>query len=131
MAASKSTPPTPNTSVSVPVAPTRVGLTESEAVIRLLGSDPWMRWDVWANRAWDAAERAAVLAAESGPTINPDEGLDHRIITLFHAAELAKTFAEMINPIMAVQGFDCQDDFAPDNQPEMTINMVINNEEME
>lgn len=61
-----------------------------------LGVDPWMRFDMWANRSWATVMRAADVAIENGAT--NEENIDHRVMALFHAAQLAKEFAEMVNP---------------------------------
>lgn len=82
----------------------------SNAAVRVLGADPWMRFDLWATRAWESAEAAAALAAANGAPVNPDDDLDHRIVTLFHSAAVAKGFAEMVNPLIAVTDIGCDDD---------------------
>lgn len=83
-------------------------VTESDAsAVRLLGADPWMRFDLWSSRAWDAAEKAATVAAEIGAPMNSNDDLDPRVITLFHAVTTAKDFAAMTNPLFAVSGHEC------------------------
>lgn len=81
----------------------------STTAVRILGADPWMRFDLWATRAWESAEAAAALAAANGAPVNPDDDLDHRIVTLFHSAAVAKGFAEMVNPLLAITDIGCDD----------------------
>lgn len=72
-----------------------------EAVEPLLGSDPWMRFDMWANRAWEASEKAIDTALEIGGSDRPDDSVDDRVVAMFHAAGIAKEFARMVNPLDA------------------------------
>lgn len=76
-------------------------VTEMDTAVWPLGSDPFMRFDVWAARAWEAAQEAVKVAAASDPAVNLDAGIDTRIVTLFHASDLAKEFAAMTNPLFA------------------------------
>lgn len=72
---------------------------EADVVGRLFGLDPWMRFDLWSNRAWEAAESAIKIAKENGDPLA--ESMDSRVITALNAAQLAKEFAEMVNPFAA------------------------------
>lgn len=77
--------------------------SDTEAMAQVLGLDPWMRFDVWATRAWEAADAAVSFAISNGQD-HPEEALDGRVFALFHAAQVAKEFAEMLNPLRAVVG---------------------------
>jgi hypothetical protein len=91
--------------------PSRTRMSEAEIAVNLLGSDPWMRFDLWATRAWEAAERANTLALEaSAPISSEDAVFDPRVGALFHAAEVAKEFASMVNPLMAAIGGEFSDE---------------------
>lgn len=74
---------------------------QSEAM-QILGADAWARFDVWSLRAWEAAQRAADIAADNVNITSSNDDLDHRIVALFHATSVAKEFAEMVNPVSAV-----------------------------
>lgn len=86
-----------------------MSMSESEATLLLLGGDPWIRFDQWAAKAWEAATKAAEIAA-SNSQMSSDDTLDGRVMTLFHASQLAKEFAEMVNPLMAVAGLKPEDE---------------------
>lgn len=75
-------------------------VAETEAVVQVLGMDPWMRFDLWAARAWDSTEGAIGLALGNGDGFG--DSLDGRVMALFHSAQIAKEFAEMVNPLCAV-----------------------------
>lgn len=106
------------------------GMTESAAVMKLLGADPWMRFDLWANRAWEMAERAIEIAVGIGPSVSADDSLDHRVGALFHAAEVAKEFAEILNPLFAISG-DASGGSDMSVQPEMMIDMTCPHEDLD
>lgn len=72
----------------------------TELVAELLGSDPWLRFDLWSGRAWQATE-SAIDIATNGSMVISDDGLDQRVVALFHAAQIAKDFSEMVNPLFA------------------------------
>ena len=75
-------------------------MSDSEdAVVRVLGSDPWLRFDLWAGRAWEATEAAVKAARELDSSA---DSLSPLIITLFNSAQVAKDIAELVNPIDAV-----------------------------
>jgi hypothetical protein len=116
------------TSPSSPTPP--VGLTEAEAAVRLLGSDPWMRFDLWSSRAWDATEKAVQVAAANGPPMSSDDGLDPRIVCLFHAAEVAKEFAELVNPLNAVTDEDYIG-LAGLASPELSVSIIANPDDLD
>jgi hypothetical protein len=100
-------------------------MSEADAVVRILGTDPWMRFDLWSNRAWEAAQGAVAVATANGPTINTDDDLDHRIITLFHAASVAKEFADMVSPIQAASGTKGSSDTSKESLSDITLDMII------
>lgn len=107
-------------------------VSEAEIITRMLGSDPWMRYDMWAARAWEVTEKANALALSSPPPMNSDDAVfDPRIGALFHAAEVAKEFAQMVNPITAVTGVDFGYDIDQDEEPHITVLMVGDPEETE
>lgn len=102
------------------------GMTESEAVVRLLGNDPWMRFDVWASRAWEASERAIAISMEAGAPISSDDSFfDPRVGALFHAASIAKEFAEMVNPVLAVSGIEPSYRRNSSGSEELILDMVV------
>lgn len=107
-----------------PPAPAQSGITEAEAVMRLFGADPWMRFDLWATRAWEASQRAIDMAESNGPPMG-DEGLDSRVMAMFHAAGVAKEFAEMVNPLIAVSGVSPDDDSSTAEQISRAISTII------
>lgn len=73
-----------------------------EAVSQIFGSDPWKRFDLWSERAWEAAQNATVMAATIDEPIGPDGSLDPRIITSFHSAGIARDISVMVNPVTVV-----------------------------
>ena len=79
--------------------------SESPAVMQVLGADPWMRFDLWSNRAWEAAQ-GAITVVTNDPSIN-EHALDDRAITFFHASDCAQNFAAMVNPLFALSGTKC------------------------
>jgi len=87
-----------------------MAMSESEATMVLLGGDPWMRFDLWASRSWDSAVKATEIAISNGPSMSSDDNVDGRAMALFHAAQLAREFAEMVNPLAAVSGLEPEDD---------------------
>lgn len=74
---------------------------DDSPVAQVLGSDPWMRFDIWSGRAWEATDRATSLAIENVNTYGND-AVDGRVMALFHAAQIAKEFSDMVNPLAAV-----------------------------
>ena len=77
---------------------------EEGTASRVIGKDPWMRFDMWASRSWESADTALSLALTSDSLM--DETINGRIVALFHASQIAKEFAEMTNPLMAVSPDD-------------------------
>lgn len=69
---------------------------ESEDEMLPLDVDPWMRFDMWCNRAWEMTQKATEVALEIGPHTNDT---DERVLALFHAAQLSHSFAQMLNPL--------------------------------
>jgi hypothetical protein len=108
---------------SVPSDPStgqRGPLSEAEVVMRMLGTDPWMRFDLWANRAWEVAEKANELALHSAPPISSDDAVfDPRV------------FAEMVNPLVAISGAGFGYDVEPVEEPSVIFTMVAEAEETE
>lgn len=109
---------------TLPITPPATRMPEEDSVMRLLGSDPWARWDIWAGRAWDAIERSIEVQDQIGSPMNADDGLDHRIISLFHASEVAANFADSVNPLIAAAhaGTRRAGKAAVAVQPELEIN---------
>ena len=101
---------------------------DPDPVVVLFGGDPWMRYDLWSTRAWEAAQGAVEMSAAIGAPTGSDESLDPRIITLFHAAEVAKRFAEMVNPISAVSGSSGHGSFDAVTPAEVLIAMISDDE---
>jgi hypothetical protein len=103
----------------------RVPVSEAEVVLRLMSSDPWFRFDMWSARAWEAAEKASALALSSAPPISSDDVVfDPRVAALFHSAEVAKEFAEMVSPIAAVRGAEFGYEEGADEDSEVLIQMI-------
>jgi hypothetical protein len=110
----------------------RESLSEAEAVLRILGTDPWMRFDMWAARAWNTAEQANQLALSTAPPISSDDAVfDPRVAALFHASELAKEFAEMLNPLTAVCGGVVNYETESSEDMGITITTVVESEDTE
>ena len=103
--------------------------SEPETALHILGADPWMRFDLWANRAWEAAGRAADLAMVNGAPVNPDDDLDHRVVTLFHSAAVAKEFAEMTNPLLAVSDVVSSAGPRAAQRADISLDMIMDTEE--
>lgn len=70
-----------------------------DPVAELLGADPWLRFDLWASRSWEAAENAVEAARSSEGAGNEFSVV---VSTLIHAAQVAKDFAGMVNPVLNV-----------------------------
>lgn len=60
-----------------------------------LDVDPWMRFDLWASRAWDVAQKATETAVSNGAHTGDT---DERVLAFFHAAQIAYQFAQMVKP---------------------------------
>jgi hypothetical protein len=95
----------------------------TEAVVQLLGADPWMRFDVWANRAWEAADSAVKVCIASGEPLNDD--MDNRVMALFHAAQIAKEFSEMVNPLYAVANGNRTSTVSSDRQAQAIMALLL------
>lgn len=80
---------------TTPIPPTEE--VETDAVAYVLGKDPWMRFDLWANRAWESTSGALNIVLNGDP-----DSVDGRAMALFHAAQIAKEFSLMVNPLSAV-----------------------------
>lgn len=102
---------------------------EPSVELHVLGTDPWVRFDLWSSRAWDAAERAADLAMVNGPPVNADDDLDHRIVALFHSAAVAKEFAEMTNPLIAVTDVRLEGGSNGTGRSDLPLDMIVDTEE--
>lgn len=83
--------------------------SQANATLRLLGTDPWVRFDMWAGRAWEMAERASEFSIANGAP-SYETGIDPRVAALFHTAEFAKEVAEMVNPLLAVANITDEED---------------------
>ena len=103
--------------------------SDSTVESRVLGADPWVRFDLWSSRAWDAAERASDLAMVNGPPVNADDDLDHRIVALFHATAVAKEFAEMTNPLIAVTDVRFEGGSGKAGRSDLSLDMIVDTEE--
>lgn len=77
-------------------------MANSDPAVSILGSDPWMRFDLWSSRAWEAASEATRIAIESGPPNGSEDVTDGRIMALFYSAQLAREISESVNPMSAV-----------------------------
>lgn len=108
--------------------PTEPEKAETELVAQLLGSDPWMRFDVWANRSWEAAEQAMRLAAD-GQAIITEDAMDGRVLAAFHAAQIAKEFAEMVNPLFAAAHSEHVSLISSDSQARAIMSLVLDDDD--
>lgn len=105
-------------------------VSEAEVLMRMLGTDPWMRYDLWAARAWEAAEKASALALSSGPPMSSDDVVfDPRVAALFHSAEIAKEFSEMVNPLTAIAGSEFGDDMDVTEEREVVFSVEVEPED--
>lgn len=91
-----------------------MSMPEFEDATSLLGVDPWMRFDMWCARSWEMAQKATETVVSLGPHTNDT---DERVLALFHAAQLAKEFAEMLNPLAVVNKSQPQ----KQSEPELVI----------
>ncbi len=73
---------------------------EADVVMPTLGADEFMRFDLWAERSWGAAQAAVEIAIDSGEGAF-EPAMDSRVIALMNAARVAQDFAAMTNPRMA------------------------------
>lgn len=73
---------------------------EADPVMPSLDVDVWMRFDLWSTRAWESAQRAVDTAMASGDSAF-EPAMDSRVIALLNAAQTAKEFAAMTNPLFA------------------------------
>jgi hypothetical protein len=103
-------------------------LEETDLVAQLLGSDPWMRFDLWATRAWEATERAMNTAGDGAGMLS-ENGLDHRVLAMFHAAQIAKEFAEMVNPLFAATQGSRPSSALSDIQAQAIMSMVLDDDD--
>lgn len=107
--------------------PTEVENVETELVAQLLGTDPWMRFDVWSARAWDAAEKAVSIA--EGVSAGSDDGMDGRVLAAFHASQIAKDFAEMVNPLFAATCDSRSSTLPSDAQARAIMSLVMDDDD--
>lgn len=103
-------------------------MSEAEATLYLMGPDPWLRFDTWTSKSWDVVKEAIQIAKEN--EIATDE-VDHRLQALFHAASIAKDFAEMVNPLIAVSQCDVKKMKTDDETVETLIGLVIDSEDLD
>ena len=93
-----------------------VPASEDEAVAEeinlLLGSDPWLRFDVWTSRLWGSVENAMnfAMASDGGP-------MSPVVQASFCAAQFAQEVAEMVNPLSASANDARRSDTAPLSVP--------------
>lgn len=105
-------------------------VSEAAVLLRMLGTDPWMRYDLFAARAWDAAEKATQLALSTGPPISSDDVVfDPRVAALFHAAEVAKELSEAVNPLTAISGAEFGEDLEASQEREVIFEMEVEPED--
>lgn len=99
---------------------------EQEVELPALDVDPWMRFDMWAGRSWEASDQAVKIALER--TTPSDDVVDDRIIALFHAASVAKEFASMTNPFsIGGRGTGYDDDCG--DTPHVIIGVLPDNDD--
>jgi hypothetical protein len=110
------------------VIPVESEKVEAELIAQLLGSDPWMRFDLWANRAWEATELAMSIAADRSSSMSEDS-IDSRILASFHAAQIAKDFAEMVNPLFAAAEGSRSGSLPSAAQAQAILSMVLDDED--
>lgn len=104
----------------------------TETVSRVFGSDVWLRFDMWASRSWKATEQALELSATTpAPVSSDDVVFDPRVAALFHAAETAKEFAEMVNPTILLDPEAGGRDFESGLPGGVTLTMLMENEELD
>lgn len=99
---------------------------DTEPVVQVLGSDPWMRFDVWAQRAWEAADSAIQISREGDPM---SESMDSRVIASLNAAQLAKDFASMVNPLAAVLSSSRSESVPSAGQTQAIMAMLLDDDE--
>lgn len=100
-------------------------LSDAEVVIRILGADPWIRFDMWSARAWQSSQGAIAVTAANGPNINSDENMDSRAVAMFHAANVAKEFADMVNPLTAICSSDVSSYFGAVTPSDLSLDMIV------
>lgn len=101
-----------------------------DAVAKIFGPDPWMRYDLWAARAWDAAEKAVEFSMNHSDAAFEDS-LDSRVATLFHAAAVAKGFADNLNPLLVFPSVASSRAYAESQIAEILANVVLVESETE
>lgn len=99
---------------------------ETELVAQLLGSDPWMRFDLWAGRAWESATHAMNLAEDG---VGSSDEVDGRVLAAFHAAQIAKDFAEMVNPLFAATENSRSGALPTDQQARAIMSLVLDDDD--
>ncbi len=99
----------------------------TEPVEPLFGSDPWMRFDMWAGRAWEASQDAIVFAKELGD--RPDDAVDDRVVAMFHAAGIASGFAKLVNPADSLSVSREGYDYGSPERTEFVLGLLPDTEE--
>lgn len=84
-------------------------IVDKATALVLLGSDPWARFDTWAERAFALAERAVDAAVAEGErnekaTLSSETIYDPRATTLMDAARLCSEIAREAGPLGALGG---------------------------
>lgn len=90
-------------------APLDGGQVDKATALVLLGSDPWARFDLWALRAWELANRAVEAATQEGGrntqvSLGEEVRYDPRASTLTDAARLACDLAQAVCPLAGLAG---------------------------
>lgn len=106
--------PGPRFTMPDPVAPREGGdvggaSVDQATALVLLGSDPWSRFDLWAQRAWELAERAIDAAKDEGERnaglqLSEEVRYDPRAQNLLDAARLCSDLAQAVCPLGALAG---------------------------
>ena len=93
--------------MTAPIEP--AGQVDTATALALLGSDPWSRFDLWAHRAWELAERSIEAAGaegkrNEGTTLQSETIYDPRQQNLMDAAKLCADLAQAVCPLAAIGG---------------------------
>lgn len=99
---------------------------EEATVAKLLGADPWMRFDMWSARAWEAIERGVDFAIANYSSLQSDHMLDPRVAAIFHSAGVAQEFATFVNPLQVVVGIEAVGEY--DSDEDAIARMMLNND---
>lgn len=108
-------PPAPPPAPAGPRWPFELGPDQGAATVDratalvLLGSDPWGRFDLWSQRAWELAEKAIAAAGEEGTrnaglSLASEATYDPRASTQLDAAKMCADIAQAVCPLAALAG---------------------------